>query len=301
MQPAQRIFTRFDGAFFLAALAGIACSGSAPSAGEKPDPGEEYVKIDDMEGSTHQIEWTPEDPPPDAVPGLWMSYVDDQCENLDPLPTTSGVDRWSFSVLPESHETLPGVESRHAARLRTLDPLVNTWGAGMGFDLLSLLPDAGAGGGDPGLFPCPPFSRELVELPTEPVDLTSYAGVTFWGRASGRATQLLVIIQDQDTDPRGGICDPVVRSAEECWNGFSLSVELTEEFARYSIDFSDLAQDPQWGYRPVPSVLDLEHVYGIVFQVNTPGGECEVESECLGGLPELSFDVWIDDLYLIER
>jgi hypothetical protein len=46
--------------------------------------------------------------------------------------------------------------------------------------------------------------------------------------------------------------------------------------------------------------LDREHVYGLVFQMDTPGGACVPPIMCVDD-PELSFDVWVDDLHFIER
>ena len=54
-------------------------------ADEQPPPAPEpptYTLIDDMEGSSGRIAWTPENARPDALPGRWISYADIQCENL---------------------------------------------------------------------------------------------------------------------------------------------------------------------------------------------------------------------------
>jgi hypothetical protein len=257
-----------------------------------------YAKIDDMEGTTGRIEWTAPNRPPEVLPGRWISYADTQCAYLDPIPEWALEGAWSYTALNEPHETLAGVTSETAARLHTTAPLVNTWGAGMGFMFSEPPADAST---TPVTRPCTlGMARDLL-YPAEPVDLSHYSAFVFWGRAAqdAKSATVLVQLQDANTDPRGAVCDPVSGSATGCYNGFGVVLELGESFERYVVEFSDLAQNPNWGYRP--SGIDLEHVYGLVFQVDTPGGVCTSPNVCLGGLPGLTFDVWIDDLYFVER
>ncbi len=283
----------------VAALGACAVSCSSP---DPAKPSERYVKIDDMEGTSGRIEWRPDNEAPDAVPGHWLSYADVACENLEPIPEAAGdgTGGWSYAELPQSYETLPGVTSTHAARLRTIAPLPSTWGAGMGFYFSELPPGTETIRAPR---PCTQGTDVTLEQPLAPVDLSPYSSLVFWGMArkdAGRTT-LLVLLQDANTDPRGGVCNPVPGSADECYNGYGLVLELGEEPARYTVRFSDLAQDPIWGYRPEPSVMDREHIYSLTFQVNLPGGACTPPSVCADPPPELSFDVWIDDLHFIER
>ena len=253
-----------------------------------------------MEGSTGRVEWTPPSATREAQPGRWISYADIQCSDLVPTPEWAPGGGWSHAALPVSHETLPGVTSETAARLRTRAPLINTWGAGMGFmfteppaDQLTMLVTR----------PCTlGMARDLV-YPAAPVDLSRYSGIVFWARAAQNADSASVLVQFQDanTDPRGGVCDPVTGSTNGCYNGFGVVLTFGESFERYVVDFSELTQNPNWGHRPRPSVIDLEHVYGLVFQVDTPGGVCASPNVCLGGLPELTFDIWVDDLYFVGK
>jgi hypothetical protein len=273
------------------------CACSSPDPGEPNEP--TYVKIDDMEGTSGRIGWSPENAAPDALPGRWVSYADTQCEDLVPVPEWAEGGMWSYAELGEAHETMPGVTSSRAARLRTTAALVNTWGAGMGFQFSE--PPSGS---DPIRVtrPCTAGMLRDLEYPAAAVDLSRNKALVFWGMARKEAgsTRLLVQFQDVNTDPRGGVCNPVPGSADECYNGFGVVLELGETPSRYVLNFSELKQDPTWGYRPNPSVMDLEQVYGLVFQMDTPGGACPPPIVCIP-LPELSFDVWIDDLYFVER
>lgn len=276
------------------AWAGLACSANPPLRSEPT-----YTKIDDMEGTTGRIEWASAHAAPETLPGRWISYADQQCDALVPTPEWAPDGAWSYEPLLEAHETLAGVTSESAARLRTTAPLDNTWGAGMGFmfaeppaDESTMLVTR----------PCTlGMARDLV-YPAAPVDLSRYSGIVFWARGARdlESATVLVQFQDANTDPRGSVCDPTPNSANACYNGFGVVLELGEAFERYEVDFSDLEQNPNWGYRPRPSVIDLEHVYGLVFQVDTPGGVCMEPNVCIDP-PLLTFDIWIDDLYFVDR
>lgn len=280
------------------ALGALACSEEKPPEMKPPS----YVLLDDLEGTTGRIAWQPETTSPDAIPGRWISYADIQCNDLSPVPewAPDGSGMWHPTKYDEPLETMPGVFSESAARLVTNAPLLNTWGAGMGFEFYEPPP-----GTETPLVtrPCSGGKRPDLAYPALPVDLRRYSALVFWGMAKPDAgtTKVLVQFQDANTDPRGTICDPTPESIDACYNGFGVRLDLTETFTRYEIDFSKLRQNPLWGHHPTDGKLDREQVYGLSFQVDTPGGACLPPDECLGGLPELSFDIWVDDLYFVKR
>jgi hypothetical protein len=285
--------------------AGVVCACSCACSGPSepaPAPAPTYTLIDDMEGSGGRIAWKPENPAEGALPGRWVSYADVQCSDLSPVPewAPDGSGTWSYSELPEAYETFSDAASEHAARLRTTAPLENTWGAGMGFEFSE--PPLGT---DPARVPQPCTNGAVRDLdyPAVPVDLSGYSGLVFWAMAKkdAGATTILVQFQDENTDPRGGICNPMPNSVDACYNGYGVLLTLGDTLTRYEIDFSELEQNPLWGHRPKPSVFDAEHAYGLVFQVDTPGGTCTAPITCVGGPPELTFDVWVDDLYFVKR
>jgi hypothetical protein len=173
----------------------------------------------------------------------------------------------------------------------------------MRFDLTSLVSDVPRTSDVPSDLPCPTATRDLSEWSAEMVDLRSFRGLAFYGKAdpNARSTTVAVMLLDRNSDPRGGQCDPVQASAAECFNSFSASVELEADFRRFAVEFSELEQDPHWGYRPSPNEPDLEHVYGIAFQVFTPGGVCPKGAVCPGDPPSLTFDITIDDVHFVNR
>jgi hypothetical protein len=299
--------------FAAAALAGGACSDAGPS--------ESYVKIDDMEGVSGFIQWTP---PGGMNPGLWTA--DTACtetQRIVPPAYYTNPYGWTYAELPTPHQTLSGVVSTHAARLRTTTPLQGVWGADIAFDFVD--PLAGDGG-----VMWPPASFQTITAPGDPscmegmivdgngdatvvneqtlfdastVDISAYSGFTFWAMAaSGGDQSVRLIVNDVNTDPRGGVCDAGDPSDQtNCWNGFGVTLALTDTWARYRVELSNLQQDPSWGYHPTPSVPDLRQVYGMVFQVNAPTCGAGTTSMCAGGPPPTSFDFWIDDLYFVSR
>jgi hypothetical protein len=282
----KAIATRLLLAAAWGACATMACSGDTPNAA--------YTVIDDMEGTSGLIEWKP--PTAVAPAGGWTSYAETECDHLLPIP---GV--WSYEPLPAPYATLPGITSAHAARMRTTAPLDNTWGAAMGFYFYGLLPPS-SGAGASNLPPtCPPGNGGFQQVK---VDLTAYTGITFWGMATegAGATTLSVRIDDRNTDSSGGRCDPSMPSnpLTSCFNSFRSTVELTSAFKQYTIDFSQFQQGA-FGFQLVPSVLDQQNVFELTFQVRTPGGYCSPPTICAGPPPTLTFDIWIDDLYFVDK
>jgi hypothetical protein len=273
-----------------------------------------YTRIDDMEQDGGSAEWTL---PTGLLSGYWFSATDcSQAGNIWPPPATvtSGVltlGAWSYSPLPAPHETFPGIVSTRAARLRTTTPLFNVWGASVDLALASMPgltpeivptgePDAGASGADASTGAqagCP-----IILGAEASVDLSAYSGITFWAKGDlGGARTILVMFSDSHTDARGGICNYVdSNSPDFCYNSFGTTIDLTDTFARYTVDFASLKQDPTWGYHPDPDVFDVQHVYEIEFQIDAP--TCYATEMCVGGAPPpVSFDFWIDDLYFVNR
>jgi hypothetical protein len=300
----------------LAFLLACAASCSSRTAQVEVDGGATagYTKIDDMEGDGGSVEWPP---PSGLTPGFWFTATDcSEAGNIWPPPATvtAGVltpSIWSYSPLPASHETFPGIVSTRAARLRTTSPLSNVWGANMGFELASMpgltieIPptgksDAGVSGSDASTDN--PAGCPIILGDEASVDLSAYSGITFWamGDPAGART-IQVMFSDAHTDPRGGICNYVdINSPDYCYNDFAITIGLTDTFARYTVDFASLTQSANWGYHPNPDVFDVQHVYDLAFQVTAP--VCYPNEMCVGGAPPpVTFDFWIDDLYFVNK
>jgi hypothetical protein len=261
---------------------GAACSNEPP--GDAAPGASGFTKLDDMEGNA----------------GLtWWSATDcTEVDRISPTPYMIDSNGWSFAALPTPHETFQGVVSTHAARLRTTSPLTAIWGANMGFELAPTTALAPPTVGTPCRQPTP------LNFTGTTVDLSAYSGVTFWGMADPAGAKVIVVaLQDRNTDPRGGACNAADPSGGNCDNGFGTRVELTDTLTQYTIDFSTLFQNHSWGYHPNPDVPDLQHVYAMTFDIDEPGcGPAAATYMCPGGsATQVSFDFWIDDVYLVNK
>lgn len=292
----------------LLAVAAVSCGNGQRQA---VVPG--YTLIDNMEVTGGRIAWSP---PGGWEPGLragfWTSSTDcSQGERILPEPYFVNPFGWSYDPVPEAHPTMPGVTSTHAAHLRTKfdQPLQNVWGANIGFDFAEEIdadggaswpPAAGIDAGAPATGPsCRKGSSRDFNGAT--VDLSAYSGITFWAMASPYGRQAIrVQFNDVTTDPRGDLCAaPGSTVEEDCYNAFGQGFMLTDTFTQYRVDFSEAWQDPGWGYRS--GALRIGDVYSLNFQVPLPGCTTDNRANCAGAAPPVSFDVWIDDIYFVNR
>jgi len=108
-------------------------------------------------------------------------------------------------------------------------------------------------------------------------DASKYAGITFWAkRGSDSVAKVRVKVPDKNTDPEGGVCS-------ECYNDFGVTLNLTEQWTRYTLPFKDLKQEPGWG-QPHKPHIDPSTLTAIQFQASTQGA---------------SYDIWIDDISFV--
>lgn len=103
---------------------------------------------------------------------------------------------------------------------------------------------------------------------------SAYKGISFWAKVSaGSTTKVRLKVPDAYTDPDGKNCT-------ECFNDFGKDLTLTTAWAQYSLPFAELKQMPDWG-APKRAVIESKELYGLQWQVNTPGA---------------AYDLWIDDV-----
>jgi endoglucanase len=105
-------------------------------------------------------------------------------------------------------------------------------------------------------------------------DASAYKGISFWAKVGqGSVTSIRLKVPDVSTDPDGKVCT-------ECFNDFGSDIELTTTWTQYTFPWNSLSQLQGWG-NPHPGAIDPKQVYGVQFQVNSPGQ---------------SFDVWVDEV-----
>jgi hypothetical protein len=109
-----------------------------------------------------------------------------------------------------------------------------TRGAGMGFDL-SFVP-----GGTKSSY-----------------DAHAYSGLTFRAKAK-EPIHIYVNFPDVDTDPAGGVC-----SGTGCSDHYGKGIDITTEWAQYTVKFDALSPDG-WGV-PKPAAFDPAHIYSVEF------------------------------------
>lgn len=110
--------------------------------------------------------------------------------------------------------------------------------------------------------------------PKAPFDVSSYKGVSFWAKRGENSTgSVRVKLPDVNTDEDGKVCT-------ECFNDFGVDLELTTTWTKYTVVFSWAQQMAGWG-APRPSNVETAKMYGVQWQVNTPGAD---------------YDIWIDDI-----
>jgi hypothetical protein len=110
--------------------------------------------------------------------------------------------------------------------------------------------------------------------PKGPYDASAWKGISFVARtAGGNGVHLRVSAPDGNTDPDGKVCT-------DCYNDFGVGFEVTEEWTRFVVAFSDLKQEADWG-APRPAAIEPNKLYGLQWQVATRGAD---------------YDIWIDDV-----
>jgi hypothetical protein len=112
-------------------------------------------------------------------------------------------------------------------------------------------------------------------------DATAYQGFTFWARAAGDASSTVVLfnVLDRNTamPPSGGICD-----GGACNGSFGSTLVLTDAWQLFTVHYTDLRR-PVWAISD-GSPFDPSNMIGCQFQVE---GQ--------------AFDLWVDDIYFIDK
>jgi endoglucanase len=108
-------------------------------------------------------------------------------------------------------------------------------------------------------------------------DASKYAGISFRAKAGPGSTRLVRFkIGDVNTHPDGKVCT-------KCWNHFGMNLTLTGGWREYPILFSEVEQEPGWG-APRPASVDPRKLIAIDWSIG----------------PGQTYDLWIDDLVMLE-
>jgi hypothetical protein len=112
-----------------------------------------------------------------------------------------------------------------------------------------------------------------------PYNASKYTGISFWGKIdAGTSSALRVGFPDKDTYPDGNLCSTASNAGSNmCWDHYGYRVTLTSTWTKYTINFSQLAQE-SWGR--AGSGFDRASLYQVLFAI--PVGA--------------TFGIWIDDV-----
>jgi hypothetical protein len=115
--------------------------------------------------------------------------------------------------------------------------------------------------------------------PKKPYNATAYKGISFQGKiGAGSTAKVYFSLSDANTDPEGKVCKD-----KGCWNHFGAEITLTDKWAKYTIPFAGMTQQPGWG-DPRPPSIDASKVFAVQWGESTAGA---------------SFDVWVDDVQFV--
>ena len=114
--------------------------------------------------------------------------------------------------------------------------------------------------------------------PKRAYDASRFVGISFFARhGAGSAWRIRVQFPDGNTDPDGGVCG-------QCFNDFGATIDLTEDWTKYTVLFDSLGQTGDWG-TPHPERIDRSKLFGIQFRVKNV---------------DEPFDIWIDDIAFVR-
>lgn len=131
------------------------------------------------------------------------------------------------------------------------------------------------------------FDLNAYNLVASTYDASAYRGFVFWGRIGGDSgsTSVRFAVPDKNTSAAGGVCTAASEGgASGCSDYFAETIALTPTWKQFVVYYSDLTQSG-FGLPKGLTGLDATEIYSCQFQLS----------------PGAPFDVWIDDIYFIDK
>jgi hypothetical protein len=257
---------------------GSSSSGSGSSSGSSsgtivmgcmpPDSGavDQSCVIDDMMN------------PATETGGYWYTYSDRTLPNStilvpDPAGIISPLEGAQFppDITDTTGPTVPGVSGPAPFREFTGSGLT-LWGAGTGFDWKDITPPVSDDGGD---------AAAALGVPAA-FDATGHTGISFYAKSNtGAVQQISLHFSDSREAAAAGMCNAdaaytvfdggadTITSPTECSDDFFKNVNLTTDWANYTVKFTSVATQ---NYSTMGlKTLDITKLYQVHFQINNPG------------------------------
>jgi hypothetical protein len=117
--------------------------------------------------------------------------------------------------------------------------------------------------------------------PTTPVDGSTYSGISFKVKpgAANKATSIIVKLQNADSLPACGMCDPADMTTKACYAGYAASASISGTgWAPVQIPWASM-KAPAWGLH-TSTAVDPKQLFIISIAVDKG----------------TDFDLWIDDV-----
>ena len=117
-------------------------------------------------------------------------------------------------------------------------------------------------------------------------DGTPYQGFSFWGRIGGTSgsTAVRFSVPDPNTVAQGGVCTDDAGGTAGCSDYFGKAFTFTPTWQQFVVYYDQLGQQGFGTPKGLPGV-DAAHMYSCEFQP----------------VAGAAFDVWIDDVYFIDK
>ncbi len=237
--------------------------------------------------------------------GYWFTYSDRTCPNsallmADAAGTLKPIEGYASDPTPGADAgvplaiAIPGVANSVGFR-EFSGGGESVWGAGFGFNLLNT-------GMNPFTVctqaPCtgtPPANDAAVGFPA-PYDASSHKGISFFAKSlmatATLPTKVRVQLSDKHTDPGSGtadaglssdfcnVCDMSNGGVNRCTNDFYKAVNITSDWAQYTVLFSEIATDT-WTKTYAKGMFDPSTLYHVHFQLNKPTPQFDIQIACI--------------------
>jgi hypothetical protein len=232
-----------------------------------------------------------------ATGGYWYTYSNRSVPNSEPpiFTTDAGTvmplegDPFPPDMGPTS--CVPSFTTSTFTDFHYREFLINAvpaWGGGFGMDLTDFMPDGGPvpfNSCDAGTIFDVHDLNGNTGIP-QPYNASQYSGISFWGISLGAGSvSVEVHMDDQQTDPWGGVCNPCAGGSAKCSDSGANTCPCSDNFIKtvkflpatwkqYTVSFTDMTgfKTQNWSGQGLKT-FDPTTLYNIHFQITAGSGK----------------------------